>query len=72
MDNIDKLIVSLEKMIEAKDDMWQEDQFCNYQEVRKVREERYNPSKNEVRNLLEAVIKDTVREMFKNRIKHNL
>lgn len=72
MDNIDKLIVSLEKMIEAKDDMWQEDQFCNYHEVRKVREERYNPSKNEVRNLLEAVIKDTVREMFKNRIKHNL
>jgi len=72
MDNLDKLIKSLEQMIDARDDMYEEDKYSNYREVLKIREERYNPSKKEVRDLLEAVIKDTVRDMFKNRIRHNL
>jgi len=72
MDNLDKLINSLEQMIDARDDMYEEDKYANYREVLKIREEKYNPSKKEVRDLLEAVIKDTVRDMFKNRIRHNL
>jgi len=72
MDNLDKLINSLEQMIDARDDMYEEDKYANYREVLKIREEKYNPSKKEVRDLLEAVIKDAVRDMFKNRTRHNL
>lgn len=71
-DNIDELLKSLEDMIEAKDEMWHEDQYANYREVLKIREDRYNPAKKKARQAIEAVIKETVREMFRNRIRHKL
>ena len=33
IESIDKFIESLEEMIDARDDMWQEEKFCNYKQA---------------------------------------
>jgi uncharacterized lipoprotein YajG len=67
MDNIDNLIISLEKMIDARQEMNTEEYNCNYKTVMNIREYRYNPAKEEIKKLLDDVIRDTVKKMFKNR-----
>jgi hypothetical protein len=67
MDDIDKLVMALEKMIDARQEMNIEDYNCNYKSVMGIREDRYNPAKEEINKLLDAVIRDTVKKMFKNR-----
>ena len=42
---VEDLIDSLEKMIDAQDDMWQEEKHCNYKQQNKIREERLGPAK---------------------------
>jgi hypothetical protein len=52
IENVDKFIAALEEMIDARDDMWQEEQNCNYRYMWKIKEERYNPAKTALREAL--------------------
>jgi hypothetical protein len=54
---IDLLIESLEEMIDARDDMWQEEKFCNYRQMIKIREDRYEPAKDKLKFFLTEIIK---------------
>ena len=53
---VEDLIDSLEKMIDAQDDMWQEEKQCNYRQQNKIREERLVPAKAEFKGMLDEYI----------------
>ena len=53
---VEDLIDALEKMIDAQDDMWQEEKHCNYREQNKIREERLIPAKAEFKDMLDEYI----------------
>ena len=53
---VEDLIDALEKMIDAQDDMWQEEKHCNYREQNKIREERLVPAKAEFKDMLDEYI----------------
>lgn len=53
---VEDLIDSLEKMIDAQDDMWQEEKHCNYKLQNKIREERLIPAKLEFKTMLDEYI----------------
>ena len=55
---IDQFIEALEKMIDARDDMWQEEKYHNLKEFIKIEEERYAPAKEKVRAYLYQVIEN--------------
>ena len=55
---INAFIDSLEEMIDARDDMWEEEQHHNYRQQEKICEERYIPAKDQVRSLLSKLIGD--------------
>lgn len=54
--DIDQFIKDLENMIDARDDIWQEEQYCNYREVIKIKEERYNPAREKVKEFFRQLI----------------
>jgi hypothetical protein len=49
-------------MIDARDDMWQEEKFCNYKEMVKIEEKRYRPAKKAMREALHAFIIEVIEE----------
>jgi hypothetical protein len=57
---IDKFIEALEEMIDARDDMWKQEEYHNHREFLKIEEERYNPAKELVRSYLKRVIEETL------------
>ena len=44
-------------MIDARDDMWQEEKYCNYKQMIKIGEERYEPARVKLRFFLTEIIK---------------
>ena len=61
-DNIDKFIESLEEMIDARDDMWEEEKFCNYREMNSIKELRYDPARKQLRKALYNFITEVIEE----------
>jgi hypothetical protein len=59
-EDIDKFINALEEMIDARDDMWQEEKFCNYTEMVKIEEKRYRPAKKAMREALHDFIVEVI------------
>ena len=55
--DIDRLIEALEEMIDARDDMWEEEKYCNFRAEMKIREERYEPAKNKLKFFLTEIIR---------------
>lgn len=56
-DDIDYFIEALEEMIDARDDMWQEEKFCNYKQMTKIGIERYEPAREKLRFFLNEIVK---------------
>ena len=56
-DDIDYFIEALEEMIDARDDMWQEEKFCNYKLMTKIGVERYEPAREKLRFFLNEIVK---------------
>ena len=54
---LEKMLVAMEKMIDAQDDMWEEEKYSNYRERNKIKEEIFIPAKEDFKNLLIDVIK---------------
>lgn len=61
-DNIDKFINALEEMIDARDDMWQEEKYCNYKQMLKIGEERYLPARVQLKESLHDFITEIIEE----------
>ena len=57
-DDIDYFIEALEEMIDARDDMWEEEKHHNYRGEMKIREERYEPARDKLRFFLSEMIKN--------------
>jgi len=53
---LDKFIDALEEMIDARDDMWEEEKYSNYRQMNRIKEERYVPARESFRNSLEEII----------------
>jgi hypothetical protein len=61
-DNIDKFIEALEEMIDARDDIWQEEKFCNYRQAEDIRDKRYFPARKQLRKSLYNFIAEVIEE----------
>jgi hypothetical protein len=56
-DDIDYFIEALEEMIDARDDMWEEEKHCNYKLMTKIGVERYEPAREKLRFFLNEIVK---------------
>jgi hypothetical protein len=54
---LEKMLAFMERMIDAQDDMWEEEKYSNYRERNKIKEEVFLPAKEEFKDYLIAVIK---------------
>jgi hypothetical protein len=62
IENIDKFIAALEEMIDARDDMWEEEKYSNYKYMWKIQNERYIPAKEQLRESLKNFIIEVLEE----------
>ena len=60
--NVNNFIDALEEMIDARDDMWEEEQHHNYRQQEKIRDERYIPAKEQMRDSLRKFIGNVIEE----------
>jgi hypothetical protein len=49
-------------MIDARDDMWQEEKFCNYRHMNQIMETRYIPARVELKEALHNFIIEVIEE----------
>ena len=59
---IDKFIDSLEEMIDARDDMWDEEKYSNYREMWKIKNERYLQAKEALKEALYDFVVEVMEE----------
>ena len=69
-DAIDDLLDSIERMIDAKDDIHEEDKYSNYRQVMSIKTDRYIPAREQARERLRAVIVDIVRQEMSKQPEH--
>ena len=60
--HIDRFIESLEEMIDARDDMWEEEKHCNYRQMNSIKELRYDPARKQLRKSLYNFIAEVIEE----------
>ena len=53
---LEKMLLAMERMIDAQDDMWEEEKYSNYRERNKIKEEVFLPAKTEFKQLFIEVI----------------
>ena len=56
----DKFVESLEEMVDAQDDMWEEEKYENVHARRKIYEERFIPAKDKLKKALDDYIDDRI------------
>jgi hypothetical protein len=49
-------------MIDARDDMWQEEKYHNHKQMIEIEEKRYHPAKKAMRKALHAFIIEVIEE----------
>lgn len=64
---LEDLIDSLEKIIDAQDDIWGEEQKYNYREVWKIKDDRLIPAKAEFKKFLDDYIDRRIETFIKKR-----
>jgi hypothetical protein len=63
----ERLVLALEKMTDAQDEMWEEEQNCNYRWRDKIREEQFVPARKEFKEAFDQYIDSRVeRWLLKN------
>jgi hypothetical protein len=62
IENIDKFITALEEMIDARDDMWEEEKYSNYRHMERIKADRYLPAKNLLREALYDFVVEVIDE----------
>ena len=61
-DNIDRFIQALEEMIDARDDMWEEEKYSNHRQMWQIKNDRYLPAKALLRESLHDFIVEVMDE----------
>ncbi len=56
----DEFVKTLENMIDAQDDMWEEEKYENHSERRKIYEERFIPARDKLKDALDDYIDDRI------------
>jgi hypothetical protein len=59
--DIDSFIEALEEMMDARDDMWEEEKYSNHRQMWQIKSERYEPAREKVRVFLQQVIEKIVK-----------
>jgi hypothetical protein len=54
--DIDSFVKALEEMMDARDDMWQEERYHNHKQMWKIESERYSPARETVIGFLKVLI----------------
>jgi hypothetical protein len=54
---LEKLVLAMEQMIDAQDDMWEEEKYSNYRYRDKIKQEVFLPAKEEFKYLFIETIK---------------
>jgi hypothetical protein len=54
---LEKMLLAMERMIDAQDDMWEEEKYSNYKHREQIKREVFLPAKEEFKSLLIDVIK---------------
>jgi hypothetical protein len=54
---LERMLLAMEKMIDAQDDMWEEEKYSNYRYRDKIKQEVFLPAKEEFKELFIEVIK---------------
>ena len=54
---LEKMLLAMERMIDAQDDMWEEEKYSNYRERIKIKQEQFLPAKEEFKDLFIETIK---------------
>jgi len=65
-DLFESIVAALEKMTDAQDDMWHEEQHCNYRERTKIKEQRFVPAKAELKAALDSYIDQRIADKLSN------
>ena len=55
---LEKMLAAMEKMIDAQDDMWEEEKYSNYRYRDKIKQEVFLPAKEEFKELFIEVVKN--------------
>jgi hypothetical protein len=59
---IDEFILALEEMIDARDDMWEEEKYSNVKQLYEIEINRYIPAREKLRDALANFILETIQE----------
>ena len=62
IENVDKFIAALEEMIDARDDMWQEEKYSNVNEMNRINNERVEPAKERMRVAFNKAVKAAIND----------
>ena len=54
--HIDDFLDAIERMIDAQDDIWQEERYSNYREMNQIKEEKYIPAKQDAREAFRLAV----------------
>lgn len=54
--DIDNFMEALEDMMDSRDDMWEEQKYSNVNKFLYIKEHRYEPAKEKVREILDRII----------------
>jgi hypothetical protein len=53
---LERMLLAMEKMIDAQDDMWEEEKYSNYRYRDKIKQEVFLPAKTEFKELFTEVV----------------
>ena len=60
IESIDKFIDALEEMIDARDDMWEEEKYSNWRHMWAIKNDRYLPAKDKMKDALHDFIVEVI------------
>lgn len=69
IDPFDTFVNALEEMIDAQDEMFEEEKHCNYRQKLKIMEEKYLPAKLQMREAFnkavqQALVENTIKKSY--------
>lgn len=59
-DPLDMFMDALGEMIDAQDDMWQEEKYSNHKEMWRIQDERYEPAREKAKSFLRECIRKEI------------
>jgi len=59
-ESIDHFMDALERMIDAQDDMWEEEKYSNHKMIWKIKDERYVPAREDAKRALIQFIREEI------------